>query len=315
MHNDNNDTNNNLGLRNSSGSGNLPAAVPYPDPYQGAMPAPRRPSLSVAAIPSSPGGRTSRSPRVQRDIFDPDEAMDWSPEQVHEWLERHVGLPPASLRLFLQHRVDGATLLELTDDELKNDIGVQALGDRKKVLRAVSSSKRGVLEGSGADLTRSGSGTAIDARDMIPESSLTFVRVLGSGFFGEVWEALWHQKTKVAVKFLTGAGSSDAAQTASFLQEISILQRVKHPNVVVFYGVAKSDDRGLMLICEYMEGGSLLSYLRDAFHTLQIPGLVSIALDICRAMDHLQVCLFFLLFLPPKCHFFKISFVLLLFPL
>lgn len=53
----------------------------------------------------------------------------WSEEQVGEWLAEHE-LGQHAPR-FRKHRVDGAALIEITEEELKDELGVRSVKDRK----------------------------------------------------------------------------------------------------------------------------------------------------------------------------------------
>ncbi len=65
---------------------------------------------------------------------------EWTVSQVAEWIER-LGFKEYSQN-FEDNLIDGATLIELENQELKDDLGVSAFGARKQILRAV----RNVLE-------------------------------------------------------------------------------------------------------------------------------------------------------------------------
>ena len=54
--------------------------------------------------------------------------------------------------------------------------------------------------------------------ELIPCRTLELVKRIGGGYFGEVWQALWHKKTPVAVKWLKK--NADEASNDEFLAEI-----------------------------------------------------------------------------------------------
>lgn len=64
---------------------------------------------------------------------------------------------------------------------------------------------------------------------------------------------------KVAVKALK---QCTKAMRAEFEREAAIMAKLKHPNIVKFYGVS-SDVDGLLLIYEFMDLGDLKTYLRE----------------------------------------------------
>lgn len=62
---------------------------------------------------------------------------DWSVGDVCDWLQaqgfaRYVAS-------FARENIDGDVLLELTLEELKDELGVTSLGDRKRLFEAISS--------------------------------------------------------------------------------------------------------------------------------------------------------------------------------
>jgi len=59
----------------------------------------------------------------------------WSDEDVKAWLKR-VKCPEVAIKAFKKEDVDGATLLEITDNDLK-DMGMTKIQDRKHLLRCL----------------------------------------------------------------------------------------------------------------------------------------------------------------------------------
>eukprot|EP00754_Rhynchopus_humris_P036780 Rhum_TRINITY_DN18873_c0_g1::Rhum_TRINITY_DN18873_c0_g1_i1::g.168554::m.168554 len=58
--------------------------------------------------------------------------INWTPSQVAAWLDG-LGLGEHKA-LFLLHKVDGRALLSLEKDELRDDLCVSSLGDRRTIL-------------------------------------------------------------------------------------------------------------------------------------------------------------------------------------
>lgn len=73
------------------------------------------------------------------------EGQQWNWASVDEWSVGNVGQWLRSkgfsryVSAFQEHDIDGEVLLELTMEELKEDIGVNSLGDRKRILDLISS--------------------------------------------------------------------------------------------------------------------------------------------------------------------------------
>ncbi|CAI0463981.1 unnamed protein product [Linum tenue] len=77
---------------------------------------------------------------------------------------------------------------------------------------------------------------------------------IGAGSFGTVHRADWHG-SDVAVKVLTVQDFQDD-QLREFLREVSIMKRVRHPNVVLFMGAVTKRPH-LSIVTEYLPRGSL----------------------------------------------------------
>jgi serine/threonine protein kinase len=81
-------------------------------------------------------------------------------------------------------------------------------------------------------------------------------RKVGEGAFGEIRRGTW-RGVDVAVKTLKADCLSDAIALKEFNREMSIWSRLVHPNVVQFLGVGYKHDTPRLMLCEFMEGGSL----------------------------------------------------------
>ncbi|CAE8584457.1 unnamed protein product [Polarella glacialis] len=62
----------------------------------------------------------------------------WKADQVGEWL-RSLGIDKETAAKFVEQDVDGPALLELSDEEMKTELGVSKLGQRKKILQNLAS--------------------------------------------------------------------------------------------------------------------------------------------------------------------------------
>uniref|UniRef100_A0A670JX22 receptor protein-tyrosine kinase n=1 Tax=Podarcis muralis TaxID=64176 RepID=A0A670JX22_PODMU len=103
-------------------------------------------------------------------------------------------------------------------------------------------------------------------REFAKEIDVSFVKieeVIGSGEFGEVCFGRLKPPGKreytVAIKTLK-AGYTDQ-QRREFLSEASIMGQFEHPNVIRLEGVV-TKSRPVMIVTEFMENGSLDSFLR-----------------------------------------------------
>ncbi|KAK4777407.1 hypothetical protein SAY87_017594 [Trapa incisa] len=114
-------------------------------------------------------------------------------------------------------------------------------------------------------------------------SELTVGTRVGIGFFGEVFRGIWNG-TDVAIKVLLEQDLT-AENMEDFCNEISILSRLRHPNVILFLGACAKPPR-LSLITEYMEMGSLyyLIHLSGQKKKLSWKRRLKMLRDICRGL-------------------------------
>jgi len=117
----------------------------------------------------------------------------------------------------------------------------------------------------------------------IDRTSLKFVRKLGHGQFGEVWEGLWNNTTPVAIKTLK-TGTMDPKD---FLSEAHIMKKLRHPKLIQLYAVCTLEEP-IYIITELMKNGSLLEYLQGKGRTLKLAQLIDMAAQIAAGMAYLE---------------------------
>lgn len=94
--------------------------------------------------------------------------------------------------------------------------------------------------------------------------------------------------TKVAVKILDKDSYSDPESINAFKHELTLLEKVRHPNVVQFVG-AVTQNMPMMIVSEYHPKGDLGSYLQKKGR-LSPSKTLRFALDIARGMNYLHEC-------------------------
>lgn len=94
--------------------------------------------------------------------------------------------------------------------------------------------------------------------------------------------------TKVSVKILDKESYSDPESINAFKHELTILEKVRHPNVVQFVG-AVTQNLPMMIVSEYHPKGELGSYLQKKGR-LSPSKALRFALDIARGMNYLHEC-------------------------
>ncbi|XP_038682347.1 serine/threonine-protein kinase EDR1-like isoform X1 [Tripterygium wilfordii] len=114
-------------------------------------------------------------------------------------------------------------------------------------------------------------------------SELTVGTRVGIGFFGEVFRGVWNG-TEVAIKVFLEQDLT-AENMEDFCNEISILSRLRHPNVILFLGACTKPPR-LSMVTEYMEMGSLyyLIHLSGQKKKLSWRRRLKMLRDICRGL-------------------------------
>ncbi|KAL3581980.1 hypothetical protein D5086_016312 [Populus alba] len=116
---------------------------------------------------------------------------------------------------------------------------------------------------------------------------LTIGEQIGQGSCGTVYHALWYG-SDVAVKVFSKQEYSDDIILA-FRQEVSLMKRLRHPNVLLFMGAVTSTQR-LCIVTEFLPRGSLFRLLQRNTAKLDWRRRVHMALDIARGMNYLHHC-------------------------
>ncbi|CAD6230373.1 unnamed protein product [Miscanthus lutarioriparius] len=114
-------------------------------------------------------------------------------------------------------------------------------------------------------------------------SEITIGTRVGIGFFGEVFRGIWNG-TDVAIKvFLEQDLTTENME--DFCNEIYILSRLRHPNVILFLGACITPPH-LSMVTEYMEMGSLYYLIHTSGQKKKLSWRrrLKIIRDICRGL-------------------------------
>ncbi|XP_030609501.1 tyrosine-protein kinase Tec isoform X2 [Archocentrus centrarchus] len=117
----------------------------------------------------------------------------------------------------------------------------------------------------------------------INPNELTFMKELGCGQFGVVRLGKWRAQHKVAIKALR----EGAMYEEDFIEEAKVMMRLSHPKLVQLYGVC-SQQQSIYIVTEFMEQGCLLNFLRQRRGSFNQGYLLSMCLDVCEGMGHLE---------------------------
>ncbi|CAH8259606.1 unnamed protein product [Arabidopsis lyrata] len=116
---------------------------------------------------------------------------------------------------------------------------------------------------------------------------LTIGEQVGQGSCGTVYHGLWFG-SDVAVKVFSKQEYS-AEVIESFKQEVLLMKRLRHPNVLLFMGAVTSPHR-LCIVSEFLPRGSLFRLLQKSTSKLDWRRRIHMALDIARGMNYLHHC-------------------------
>uniref|UniRef100_A0A671W7F6 Tyrosine kinase, non-receptor, 1 n=1 Tax=Sparus aurata TaxID=8175 RepID=A0A671W7F6_SPAAU len=125
---------------------------------------------------------------------------------------------------------------------------------------------------------------------LIQDSELLLGEKLGSGSFGVVRKGEWHTPTgrvlPVAVKSLRSSMSKQTETLTDFLQEVTTMQSLDHPNIIRLYGVVLTQP--LKMVTELAPFGSLYDTLRSRQYEFPLLRLWLFANQIVAGMDYLE---------------------------
>ncbi|XP_062390644.1 ephrin type-A receptor 6-like isoform X2 [Sardina pilchardus] len=123
----------------------------------------------------------------------------------------------------------------------------------------------------------------------IDTSRIRIERVIGAGEFGEVCSGRLRTpgKKEIPVAIKTLKGGYVERQRKDFLREASIMGQFDHPNIIRLEGVV-TKSRPVMIVVEYMENGSLDSFLRKHDGHFTVIQLVGMLRGIASGMKYLS---------------------------
>lgn len=109
--------------------------------------------------------------------------------------------------------------------------------------------------------------------------------VLGVGTVGTIYAAVETATQRlVAIKKLHPAVSSDPLIKARFRREMTILEKLSHPNVIGYYGGGADAEGNLFYVMELVDGGSVRELL-DTSGSLAWQVVLSAAVQVCSALQ------------------------------
>ncbi|KAL6524882.1 hypothetical protein OROMI_030475 [Orobanche minor] len=119
----------------------------------------------------------------------------------------------------------------------------------------------------------------------IDASLLRFEYKIASGSNGDLYKGLFHSQD-VAIKILKTECLSGDMQR-EFAQEVYILRKVRHKNVVQFIGACTRPPL-LCIVTEFMSGGSVYDFLHKQKGVFKLPAILKVAIDVSKGMSYLH---------------------------
>ncbi|CAI9568777.1 unnamed protein product [Staurois parvus] len=152
-------------------------------------------------------------------------------------------------------------------------------------------------------LSRQGSSFESDIYAEIPEESeqrsagfryaisrddVVLGRILGEGFFGEVYDGVFKnqkgERLNVAVKTCKKDCAPDVKE--KFMSEAYLMRNLDHPHIVRLIGIIEQDP--IWIVMELYPFGELGQYLEKHKNTLQVITMIHYSLQICKALAYLE---------------------------
>ncbi|XP_069461752.1 protein-tyrosine kinase 2-beta isoform X2 [Ambystoma mexicanum] len=113
-------------------------------------------------------------------------------------------------------------------------------------------------------------------------------RILGEGFFGEVYEGVYRNqrgdRINVAVKTCKKYCTQDVKE--KFMSEGVLMKKLDHPYIVKLIGIIEEDP--IWIVMELYPFGELGHYLEKNKSTLAVLTLIQFSLQICKALAYLE---------------------------
>ncbi|XP_034662335.1 mitogen-activated protein kinase kinase kinase 7 [Drosophila subobscura] len=118
--------------------------------------------------------------------------------------------------------------------------------------------------------------------EIIPFADIALGEILGRGYYGLVYKALWGD-LPIAVKQI-----KQGFEDKEFKREVKQLSKVSHENIIQLYGVSVHE-KTVHLLIEYVEGGSLHNFLHAEWQpSYTLAHAISWALQIAEGVAYLH---------------------------
>eukprot|EP00727_Mastigamoeba_balamuthi_P013609 m51a1_g8871 putative pas domain-containing protein tyrosine kinase (1172) ;mRNA; r:600159-604604 len=121
----------------------------------------------------------------------------------------------------------------------------------------------------------------------IRKGDIELGQCLGQGRFGSMYMADWHG-TAVAVRVISKKATPKEDQRL-VKEDVLLLHKHHHPNLLMLMGYCETST-DILVVTEYMEGGTLADYLRKEKRNASVYSLVAMAFDVLKGIAYLHSC-------------------------
>ncbi|XP_058020735.1 protein-tyrosine kinase 2-beta isoform X1 [Ahaetulla prasina] len=123
---------------------------------------------------------------------------------------------------------------------------------------------------------------------VISREDVSLGRILGEGFFGEVYEGVFLNESgeRVSVAVKTCKKDCTAENKEKFMSEAMLMKKMDHPHIVKLIGI--TEEEPTWIVMELYPYGELGHYLEQNKAHLKVQTLILYTLQICKAMAYLE---------------------------
>uniref|UniRef100_A0A0F7Z474 Protein-tyrosine kinase 2-beta n=2 Tax=Crotalus TaxID=8728 RepID=A0A0F7Z474_CROAD len=123
---------------------------------------------------------------------------------------------------------------------------------------------------------------------VISREDVSLGRILGEGFFGEVYEGVFTNESgeRVSVAVKTCKKDCTAENKEKFMSEAMLMKKMDHPHIVKLIGI--TEEEPTWIVMELYPYGELGHYLEQNKASLKVQTLILYTLQICKAMAYLE---------------------------
>ncbi|XP_038249959.1 protein-tyrosine kinase 2-beta isoform X2 [Dermochelys coriacea] len=122
----------------------------------------------------------------------------------------------------------------------------------------------------------------------VSQEDVTLGRILGEGFFGEVYEGIYTNQKGVRINVAVKTCKKDCIpeNKEKFMSEAMLMKKLDHPHIVKLIGI--TEEEPTWIIMELYPYGELGHYLEQNKNSLRVPTLILYALQIGKALAYLE---------------------------